>query len=202
MAILKNNRGSFTVEAAIIFSIAFLIFILLIYTSIIMYQYAFAQSIADEAAGKGSIYWPSDVNKNIYWRLYDGNSREKCILITKYIQDKLAKSILKTESEVKVYTQNMLLQKNLKIEIYQSFPLPLGNLFSIFGMKPKLVIRAQSISPINDNPEFIRNMDMIIDIKNCLLNSDNKWIGEGTKANEIIDKLIKNNNQGVQDIEK
>ena len=159
-----------------------------------MYQYAAAQSLADEAAELGSIYWTSqDINDSLYWRIYDNNYENKCSYIKKYIENKLKKSILSADIEARVFTENKFLQKNLCIEIDQKYPFPVGKLLSVFGLKPTFTMRTTATSCLNDNPEFIRNMDMVADIGSCLLNSDNKWIGEGTKANEIIDKLIKNN---------
>lgn len=195
---LLTSKGSFTVEASIVFSVVFLLVAALVYIFIIMYQYAFLQSIANQTANEGAYYYVNQYNFNdtsasdfnLYWRIVD-TSTEKEIKINSYISDKLEKSILKSNRSVDNDTSYKFLLKQLKINIEEQYTLPIGNLFMMFGVSPTLKLKAEAVSPLDDNAEFVRNLDLVIDIKNCLLNSDNKWIGKDSKVNEVIDKLLK-----------
>jgi len=195
------SKGSFTVEASIVFSIVFLLVAALVYVFIIMYQYAVLQSIASEAANAGAYYYvnqygadyTSESNSNLYWRIVDNDSANKKSELNSYIGRKLEKSILNSTRYVDNNISYKLLLKQLDISIEEQYPLPIGNLFMVFGISPTLNFKAETISPLDDNAEFIRNLDIVIDIKNCLLNSDNKWIGKDSRVNDVIDKLLKKN---------
>lgn len=195
-----TSKGSFTVEASILFSVIFLLVAALVYILIMIYQYAFLQSVASQAANAGANYYVnqyedgySKSNSNLYWRIFDTHSEVKTNKINGYISKKLDQSIFTTKRDINNYTSYKFLLKQLYIRIEDNYPLPIGNLFKIFGIPSTINLRAEVNSPLDDNAEFVRNLDIVIDIKNCILNSDNKWIGEGTKVNEIIDKLLKKN---------
>ncbi len=198
---MKNTKGSFTVEASMVFSVVFLMVAAFVYLFVIMYQYVNAQSIADEAATKGAYYYVNQTaekyssNKinEMYWRMYDTSKNKKVLAISDYVNKLLNNSILLTENNISVNTNSKFLMKNLRIEIQEKYPLPVGNLFDIFGLSPVLSLKAVSTSPLDDNAEFIRNMDIVKDICNCIQNSDNKWIGEDSKLEDIIEKMLKKN---------
>ena len=197
----KPAKGSFTVEASIIFSVVFLLVATLVYLFIIMYQYAFLQSVADQAANVGAYYYvnhygteyTSKSDFNLYWRIVDTDSEDKKSQLNIYINKRLEQSILDTNSYSDNNTSYKFLLKQLDINIQEQYPLPIGNLFKIFGISPTLNLKAEAVSPLDDNAEFVRNLDMVIDIKNCILNSDNKWVGKDSKVNEVLDKLLKKN---------
>lgn len=196
---LLNAKGSFTVEASIFFSLVFLLLVVLVYAFIIMYQYTTLQSVANEAANRGAAYyvkqfeegtkWPR--KKNPYWRIFDTNDLEKKTKIESYSLKELEPSIVNTEKFASADTFYNILIKQFRLGLEEKYPLPVGELLAVFGISPKLVLKAEASCPLEDNAEFIRNLDMVIDIKNCLVNSDNKWIGSGSKVSEIVDKLIK-----------
>lgn len=193
------SKGSFTVEASIVFSVVFLLVAALVYVFIIMYQYAFLQSVANQAANAGAYYYVNqyDVDyiskSNLYWRIFDTESDEKKSKINSFIAKKLDLSILKSTRNIDNDTTYKFLLEHLDISIEDQYSLPIGNLFSVFGIPKTLNLKAEAISPLDDNAEFVRNLDTVIDIKNCLINSDNKWIGKGSKVNDVIDKILKTN---------
>ncbi|EPR08277.1 TadE/TadG family type IV pilus assembly protein [Ruminiclostridium papyrosolvens] len=196
---MKNTKGSFTVEASLVFSLVFLMVAAFVYIFVIMYQYVNIQSIADEAVTKGAYYYVNQTGEKyssykineLYWRIYDTNKNEKISGISNYVNKLLDKSILPTEKNISVNTNNKILMKNLQIEIQEIYPLPVGNMFDIFGLSPVLSLKAVATSPLDDNAEFIRNMDIVKDMRNCIQNSDNKWIGEDSQMEDIIEKLLK-----------
>ncbi len=196
---MKNTKGSFTVEASLVFSVVFLMVAAFVYLFVIMYQYVNVQSIADEAATKGAHYYVNETAEKyssykineLYWRIYDTDKGKKINAISNYVNKLLDKSVFSAENKVYVNTKNKILMKNINIEIQEEYPLTVGNMFDIFGLSPVLSLRAVSTSPMDDNAEFIRNMDIVKDIHNCIQNRDNKWIGEDTKLDDIIKKLLK-----------
>ncbi len=197
----KPAKGSFTVEASIIFSVVFLLVAALVYLFIIMYQYALIQSVADQAANVGAYHYvnqygteyTSKSDFNLYWRIIDTDSEGKKSKLNSYIGKKLDKSILDSTNYSDNSTSYKFLLKQLDISIQEQYPLPIGSLFRIFGVSPTLNLKAEATSPLDDNAEFVRNLDIVIDIKNCILNSDNKWIGKDSKVNDVLDKLLKKN---------
>ncbi len=198
---MKNTKGSFTVEASLVFSVVFIMVAAFVYIFTIMYQYVNVQSIADEATTKGAYYYVnqtgesycSDNINEMYWRIYDTNRNKKVSGINDYVNKLLSKSMFPSENNVSVDTYNKILMKNLQIEIQEKYPLPVGNMFDIFGLSSVLSLKAVSNSPLDDNAEFIRNMDIVKDICSCIQNSDNKWIGEGSELGDILGKLLKKN---------
>ncbi|WP_024833967.1 TadE/TadG family type IV pilus assembly protein [Ruminiclostridium josui] len=198
---MKNTKGSITVETSLIFSVVFLMLAAFVYIFVIMYKYVEVQSVADEAAVKGARYYVNQTEENycsyklneLYWRIYDSNKNKKVSDISAYVTKILDKSIFPTENKVSVNIYNKILMKKLKIEVHEKYPLPVGNMFDIFGLSPVLNIKAMSNSPLDENAEFIRNMDIVKDIYNCVQNRDTKWIGEDSQIEDIIEKLLKKN---------
>lgn len=196
---LRNRKGSFTVEAAIVFSVVFILITALVYLFIIMYQYAFLQSVVDQAANVGGCYYcnqygddyNSKLNSNLYWRTFDKEASYKKAQLNNYISESLKKIIIDSNIYFDNSTSYKFLLKQVNVNIEAQYPLLIGNMFKIFGIPTTIDIKAQSNSPMCDNAEFVRNMDLVIDIKNCISNSDNKWIGKGSKVNDVLDKLIK-----------
>ena len=194
-------RGSITVEAILTFSTVFIVFIILVYCVLIMYEYAALQSAASEACQQGAYIWVSSQTQetyvsnsdNLYWRILDSQSDEKATFIEKLSNQKYKYNVIAKLQSNEVEIKTELLQKKLHLKMTSKYRLPLSKLFGRYGLDPILTINAYSVCSLDDNAEFIRNMDMVTDIGNSLLNSDNRWIGEGTKANEIINKLIRTN---------
>ena len=168
-----------------------------------MYQYAFLQSVADQAANVGAYHYVnqhgdsytlnSNSNFNLYWRILNTDLENKKIKVNSFISKSLDQSILDSTRSYDNNISYKFLLKQLNISIEEQYPLPIGNLFEIFGISPTLNLKAEAISPLDDNTEFVRNLDIVIDIKNCILNSDNKWVGKESKVNDVLDKLLKKN---------
>ncbi len=191
-------KGSFTVEAAMIFSVVFILVAALVYVFIIMYQYSVLQSAADRAANMGAYYY---VNTNgagyisgngteLYWRIADSHSKEKENNLKEHIFQSFEPPVIASSKSVEIDTAHTFLLKQLKVGIEEQYRFPVGDLFEVFGISPWLKMKAETMAPLDDNAEFVRNLDMITDIKNCIANSDNKWIGQGAAASDIIDGLL------------
>lgn len=194
-----NKKGSFTVEAASVFSVIFLLVTALVYIFIVMYQYAFLQSTANKASNFGEYYYSekygaecnSKLTSDLYWRMLDTKALHKKTQLNKYISNSLEKSIVDLDIYSDNSTSHKFLLKQLYIKIETQYPLPIGNMFEILGLPSTLKMRADANSNIYDNAEFVRNLDIITDIKKCISNSDNKWIGKDSKVNDVLEKLLK-----------
>lgn len=194
-----SSKGSFTVEASIVFSVIFLLLAAMVYAFIIIYQYAGLQSTANSAANMGSVYYVNKYQQeqylqsgyNLYWRFIDTEAESKKNNLKNYLYKNLNSTIFKSSRTIKIDTSYDLILKQLDVIIIEEFPLPVGNLLEVFGISPTIDLSAEATAPLDDNAEFVRNLDTVIDIKNCIFNTDNKWIGKDSKVNDILDKLLK-----------
>lgn len=196
MKLSSNKKGSFTAEASIIFSVTFLLIALLVYVFIIMYQHTYLQSTVNQVANVGGYYYSNkygtaESDSNLYWRTLDYQSQNKKNQLNRFTSRKLDKSIIKSSIFLDNSMAQRFLLRQLNIEIQSQHRLPIGSMLEIFGLSPTITVRAEANSNICDNAEFVRNLDLIIDIKKCISQSDNKWVGKDTEVNEVLDKLLK-----------
>ncbi len=105
--IKSNNKGSFVVEASIVFPIVVFVVFLVIYICFVLYQQVCLQAVANEAAQLGSANWNNiilfkssfadvvsidelnDDNSGLYWRILDPNKDFKIEIINEYLEQKL-----------------------------------------------------------------------------------------------------------------
>jgi hypothetical protein len=172
--LMSDTKGSFTVEITIIFSVVFLLVTVMVYFFIIMYQYSFIQSVANQAANVGTY---SYVNKKAE--------------INAYISKRLDKSILGSVYTYENSVSSKYLTKQLDISIKEKYSFTVGKLFEIFGVPSVIYLKAEAHSPMDSNADFVRNMDIVADIRRCISNSDNKWIGKESSINSVLDKILK-----------
>lgn len=114
---IRNSRGSITVEATIIFPVVLFCVAALIYASMILYQVAYIQSLADKASQRGAAMWIkpaqdkydvymgrvtlSDIKeRDPYWRFVDGKYSDKLQKVEEYVKLQInAFSVLDPSSE-------------------------------------------------------------------------------------------------------
>lgn len=196
---LINNTGSMTVEASLMFPIIILAIVVVIYICILLYQYAYLQSVANHVAERGASCWNNIAKMEIdtdNYRLKTGelkyseelleadlywtNKSEKIKKLKIYTIHKLKKrNILKSEvsklniddvtntkGKVDIWIKDYIVYKELNVIINDSYKIPLGSSFKIFGVNNKYNINVHSKAVINEPLEFIRNTDFIIDTLN------------------------------------
>ena len=69
--------------------------------------------------------------------------------------------------------------------------MPGGKLFEVFGIRAEMRFSSELSCPVADYAEFVRNLDMVIDIKKYLLKDDNKWFGGSSSVSQAVDTLLK-----------
>lgn len=186
---LKSNKGSTTIEAALIFPVIFLTIITLIYVSVFLYEQAYVKSLADRAAERGAAIWKnpeSDMYISLvklgdfkyndpYWRLIDLNKSSKEKKIGEYIKKSLDEySILRsrdkegpmntTDIEFSAEVKNYIVYKKLTVTVDKKFKLPVGNGLAFLGIDNTIKISAKSEALVNEPAEFIRSTDLAIDM--------------------------------------
>ncbi len=176
---LSEQRGSFTVEASIIFPFIIICIVTLIYLGMLLYQQTYLQALADNAVIRGSMIW-DNLNKDmyigrvtkhtlsesgLYWRMIDGNKEDKIKKIESYIENHLnAFSLLETSDySIKVEINDWVVHKKLKVSITNSYKIPVKQFLRMFGMGENFTITVMSEAIVDDSAELIRNSDFILE---------------------------------------
>jgi hypothetical protein len=200
------ERGSFTLEAAVIAPLAIICIITLIYLGVIFYQRSLIQTAADLGAASGAAGWESfqtDIEtgekvsangfsqEDLYWRFFDRERQAKLDRISAYTEGLLKKREIVRPLNGRVYAgiYRGISGSRLEVDIERSYALPAGRLLAIFGMDETYAIKVTSSAYINDNAETIRNLSFISDTSNEL-KQEYPELGEITgKVGDILSAL-------------
>lgn len=182
---LKNCKGSFTVEAAIIFFTVFVSIIALIYTCQLLYRQALLQTIASKTAQRGAVIWNNESRDMLIMQI---------LPVTISVLD-LYKDIFRSQVDFVENTQKInnyislikgdetslqgkgisvkdpeiiseLIYDRLRITVYGKSRLPAGNILRMFGLKDEIILTATSEAMIHSTSDFIRNTDLVIETMN------------------------------------
>ncbi len=213
-------RGSATIEYVIVFPVVLLVIFALFYLGFVLHQRTVLDSavsrgtvyaarllsdpqytsITDSAGGNGDAldFSSGEYNFNISFDIqpyryilnYSGkNYREK-------VENKVrsiiaANSIWGLSSNVAVdyHYQNFVLYQQITITAEQTYPLP--KILALVGVDPELKLKAQSVQAVTDPDEFIRNVDLAIDVVKQVTGFD---IRKGMSAGS--EKILK----GIQNV--
>lgn len=180
--ILKDNKGVMIVEASIVFPIMLFAILMLLYMGNVYYQQAKLNSIVDMAAIKGAAYCADpmldDIEKN------DGNVPTKYSDIqpyrylfgvsdveskmVKYVKEQYKKagdgffgSMAPTSITCDANFNNSVVMYSFTVEASYKIKVP----FRFMGTEPPTIVSlsAKATAPVNDNGEFINNLDMALD---------------------------------------
>lgn len=176
-----GDKGSITVEAAVLIPFIIMCILAVLFISLIYYQRALLQCAVDKTAKAGAASWEyakmdiatGKINMNVlddnglYWRLLEPDREEKVKRLKEYLTLQVKKnSILKPiESEVSIEIKDYKIYKVLIIEALNTYPVPGGGIFSMFGMENHFRLKVVTSVNINDSTEFIRTTDLIMDIE-------------------------------------
>lgn len=211
----KYDRGSYTIEASMVFSVIVLAILSLLFTFLYMQQKACLESFASFAAQQGAEFWPDSRKSmedgsismikdedSIGYRIFDNllfssktyeghfekaaaaNGKSKLILImdtgdnlpgqkVAQIGEALSKRIENTvlkpkHTKVKITFANNALRGRLTVEIIQEIKVPLGSIKQFFDGKDTLTLSAESTSEVTEPDEYIRNIDLAIELSKRL----------------------------------
>ena len=222
------DRGSYTVEASMVFVTIMLALLALLFTFLYMGQRASLESFASFAAQQGAELW-LDSRRNMEdgkinnkrpedsmgYRIFDnllfssttyegyfereasdnGKTRvvfkmdagnnlpgHKALLIGEDLCKKIESTILKPEStRIRVTFNNNALRGRLIVELIQEIKVPLGGIKEFFDGKDTLTLSVQSEAAVSEPDEYIRNVDLILELS--------KRLGEELDLGELAGRI-------------
>lgn len=190
----RSERGSFTIEASLIFPIVFLLTVSFLFISIFMYQKVTLFYIASQAAERAAHNWNNSYkdpftgefqmgeSDGLYWRLTDDrlldlllglNSRYEPVHVTlgsqtssnRLPQQKLQKMANKIPNGIK---GKMIYQNSIS---KQSIIVELESPIKIPSFVAHLIgdkVSARASANVNDPVEFIRTVDLVLNYSDIL----------------------------------
>lgn len=187
----RNDRGSFTIEASMLFPMILMITFLLIFFSIVIYHKAILQFEANRIADEIAYTWnnsskdaktgefneyTTDNGDGLYWRISDNHFLEQFGIPSFGGDSALVQS--KTDRftstyDVEVEFQNQLLGNQIEVTIERPVPLPSG-FTDVFNLD---VIHGSSTRTITEPTELIRNTDFVVYFAQKAQSSAEKYIG-------------------------
>ncbi|OUQ55117.1 hypothetical protein B5E58_12820 [Tyzzerella sp. An114] len=201
---IKNKKGIYTIETALVFLVSFTVVLMLIAVSQILYEQVRINAIAQDAAERGALVYTVESkdmytgrigegnfdNENVYWRLFDVGTEqnERKEKIKKYINTKLNAYKLNkntyTDDNINIKFTNYFLYKRISVEIKVEYNVPFGGLLALIIDNP-YQLNAYAEASVSDTAEMIRNTDFIMDI----LDSNETISNAIDKYQNNIDKL-------------
>ncbi|HCC07668.1 MAG TPA: hypothetical protein DEP72_05865 [Clostridiales bacterium] len=178
---MPKNRGSVTVEMAIIFPIMIYILFILIYIIILMYQQAYAKNVCDDAINKAGNWWTNtykdfetgnvstnDIShENVYANLYDMDEDSKIQILREYIYNRLNRdTILKPSKfdlakDIDIRVANSIIYKKLYLNTNITYELPVPKLIKIFNIKSDYTFEIESCILIKDYAGYINDINFM-----------------------------------------
>lgn len=188
---LEDTRGDAVVEAAILFPIIILICVALVLLSIYMPLRAAMQRSTQYAAtaiatarsdtwlrfdpDRMSYYWLDDRDKlsNVYASLLSsiiiGNNQDDEDDARQSVLKLEDKNIVKPSSDLTVEfgVVNYIVYKEIVVTARREIPTPLN--LTMFGIPKDIELVVTSTAVVQNGDEFIRNMDLAVDVLNDLV---------------------------------
>ncbi|HAN10656.1 MAG TPA: hypothetical protein DCP90_08615 [Clostridiales bacterium] len=178
---MDSDKGSVTVELAIIFPIMIYILFLLIYIIILMYQEAYAKNVCDDAINKAGNWWTNTYkdyetgkvsidnisHENVYANLYDMNENSKIQLVKEYIYNRLnSNTILKPSKfdmgkDINIKVANFIIYKKLYLNTNVTYELPVPKLIKIFNIRSDYTFELESSVLIKDYAGYINDINFM-----------------------------------------
>ena len=208
--LLEDTRGDAVVEAAMLFPIIILICAALVLLSIYMplraamqrsTQYA-ATAIATERSDTWlrfdpdtlSYYWLDDRDElgNVYASLIGalvGNNRDDEDNAKQAVLNMENRNIQKPSSDLTVEygVVNYIVYKEIVVTARRTVPVPLN--LTMFGIPKELELAVTSTAVVQNGDEFIRNMDLAVEVMDSLFNIRDIFSSLGKICNKFNDFL-------------
>ena len=210
-----------TVEAVLIVPMIIFVLFWLINVAFVLYQYAFLQSVADQAVEAAQRGWDNtskDIStgmlassaqlddEGLFWNVVDNNADAKTAAITAWVQTRVSKDPLMSlfsrgkPSAVSVSMNHSslgFLRRGVDIAITDSRRSMFSSLRTQFGFSPNETVTVRSRGTIQDPAEFIRTLDFGADTYNEYIEKN----PDGALG-KITEKLAKVKDTCIETLEK
>lgn len=209
----SNERGSTTIEAALVVSALLIVLMVLIFSFILMQQKLQIRSTAIAVAQEAAQLWVED--NGLYYRIFDdgvfnkdqefhfegigvlrpednkpqgdGFYEQKFTRINGLIIERLSKTLRDPErTTITINYDNNLLSRTITIKLSQDMNIPLANMRRFFGGGDSFTITETGKAVITEPAEYIRNIDLALEYATKVKSK--------IKFKDIIDKLKKGGN--------
>lgn len=204
--IVKKRDGYLTIELTMVFSILFFSLLLIMFMGMVLYQEVKLQSVAVQASERGSIVYSSRVSdmttgvktlEDFKYRdpyrnvplINMANDGKYESLVNKYVASNLGSNNIlsgKTRNNGNfANVENYIFAKRLKVNIESGYQLPVASVGEMFGYRGPIKVSTTATSAIVDSPDFVRNIDMVMDMAKQTEVFDNVEAG----FNKIMDAI-------------
>lgn len=180
MKFIRNEKGEFTVEATIVFTISFMTLIVILYVGIVMYQHVHLQSATDRIASRGAMMYATRTtdmetgykSRDSFWNcdpyryIFDGSYKANAV---SQISSELNKALgngnviaANAGDTPDVNIELGMFSRKVEINGKRSFNVPFISVFNLDNSFFNLNVK--STAYIMDVPETIRNVDYVADL--------------------------------------
>jgi len=185
---MRSEKGSITVEAAIIYPIVILVLVTLVFFMIGLYRQVSILSVvnlsveetAELTNGKDTPLYGMLTSDEIKDSLMNkGEEDTPLLLFGGYLDEAL------------VRRKNNLFFQKINVSVYKSYPVGVSFIDALLGEDGKgFTIYAESEAIIRDPTEFIRNVDMVSDFASRIPSIYQLKTGYRQKLENINSKLV------------
>lgn len=201
-----GRDGYLTIELTMVFSILFFSLLLILFMGMVLYQEVKLQSVAVQASERGSIVYSSRVSdmttgvktlEDFKYRdpyrnvplINMANDGKYESLVNKYVASNLGSNNIlsgKTRNNGNfANVENYIFAKRLKVNIESGYQLPVASVGEMFGYSGPIKVSTTATSAIVDSPDFVRNIDLVMDMVKQTEVFDNVEAG----FNKIMDAI-------------
>lgn len=174
----RNERGSFTVEAALVFSVVIVCLALLCVAFMLLYHQVLLNKAASSIAQKAALMWVNSDQEELYYRIVDDSLLQnktyrvvlgkesstnektgslvdkKLVEITEVARVELDRFIINPpETTIVINYSNNIFLRELSVELTQKVKTPFST----------IMLTAQERAEIVEPVEYIRNIDLIFE---------------------------------------
>ena len=202
----KRFRGSYTIEATIVFSAMLIALCAVMFAFMIMYQHVILIYAASYGAQQGARAWVNTgismdgttrgYNSELYSGIAElwggGLTQTKKDKIKAAVDGKLKLSIFSTKNiDVDIqYNVNILpLKRDVTVDIKQEIPIPFSGIVKFFNNGNPFAIKAKMKATVVEPTEYIRNMDYAIEWVKVLGEKLGK--GASKSATDKLEEILK-----------
>lgn len=188
---VRNQSGSFTVEAALVMSAVIIVLSFFILAFMLMYHKVLLTRTVIKTAREGACFW-ADGNQGLYYRISESflsDEMKSITLINNYISEIRGEKDKKNPTEnklrliadcadneldrgiinpiqniVNIAYGNLFGFREIVVEMEQEIRIPLGGIKSLLSGNETFKIHSVGKSVIAEPAEYIRNLDLVLEL--------------------------------------